>query len=182
MKKKTRCFIALDLPRVAIKEIVRIQKLIKNNNLFMGKFTEPEHIHLTLKFLGEIDDEKIEEVKKRLSDIDLNGFVSKFGRVGVFNKRFVRIVWIELLGKEVLKLQKVVDEKLSGVFEKEARFMSHITIARVKHVPNKKRLFEYLEGIKPAGIDFKVSEFVFRKSELLLEGPKYTDIKKYNLV
>ena len=57
-----RCFIALDLPREAIKRIEEIQELIKKKNLFAGKFTESDNLHLTLKFLGEISEEQIREI------------------------------------------------------------------------------------------------------------------------
>ena len=64
-QEKTRCFIALDLPREIINHVKEIQRLIKKKNLFIGKFTESENIHLTLKFLGEIDKKKIKQVKKQ---------------------------------------------------------------------------------------------------------------------
>ena len=62
-----RAFIALELPKEILEEINRIQGLLKKNNLFAGKFTELENLHLTLKFLGEIDDKHIEDIKRRLN-------------------------------------------------------------------------------------------------------------------
>jgi len=175
-----RIFIALELSREAINEIKRIQKLIEKQRLFAGKFTEPENIHLTLKFLGEISDEKIEEVKKRLKEIKLEKFNAELGDVRVFSKQFLKIIWIKLSGK-VFGLQKSIDEALSGEFEPEERFMSHITIARVKNTADKKKLIEYLESIKPSKINFKVEKFYLKKSELLPEGPVYEDVGEYNL-
>lgn len=177
----TRCFVSIDLPQQAIAEIVGIQDRFRKNNLFKGKFTDPAHLHLTLKFLGEIDDEKVEEVEKKLADINLGGFEAEFGEVGIFSKHFIRIIWIELKGKEIFELQKLIDEKLEGLFEAEARFMNHITIARVKHIPNKKRFLEYLESVKPKKLRFDVDSFIFKKSELFREGPVYSEIRKYNL-
>ena len=176
-----RCFIAIDLPRDAINEIKRIQKLIEKQRLFAGKFTEPENLHLTLKFLGEISDEKIEEVKNRLKEIKIDKFNAELGEVGVFSKQFIRIIWIKLNGK-VFGLQKSVDEALEGLFEKEERFMSHITIARVKNTVDKKKLFEYLESINPPKISFKVEKFYLKESELTSEGPVYEDVGEYKLV
>jgi 2'-5' RNA ligase len=54
-EEKIRSFIAIELPREAINYIKQLQGLIKKQNLFTGKFTEPENLHLTLKFLGEIE-------------------------------------------------------------------------------------------------------------------------------
>ena len=49
-----RCFIGIDLPIVAINEIQKTQKKLKSN--FTGRLTSSENLHLTLKFLGEIED------------------------------------------------------------------------------------------------------------------------------
>jgi 2'-5' RNA ligase len=170
----------LDLPREAINCIKDIQKLIGKQNLFTGKFTEPENLHLTLKFLGEIDEDKIVEVKKRLGEITFNGFEAELGEVGVFSKKFIKIIWIKLEGCS--RLQKQVDKALDGLFDPEFRFMSHITIARVKRVFDRKGLVEYLKNIKVKKVRFKVDSFFLKKSELAPEGPVYEDLEEYILV
>ena len=181
IKKERRCFIALDLPREAINEIKAIQEKIRKQNLFIGKFTEDENLHLTLKFLGEIDVEKVEEVKKKLREIKINGFEVSLGGIGAFSTRFIKIIWIKLEGKEIWALQKKIDEKLKDLFLPEARFMSHITIARVKNVPDKNLLLEYIKNITPKKLNFMVQEFFLKKSTLQSEGPVYEDIEKYLL-
>ena len=173
----------------------------------MGKITTPGNLHLTLKFLGEIDKNKIDEVKQMLKEIRFNSFEGKIGgkqvqaqlggkqvqarlggkqvqaqlgEIGVFSKKLPRIIWIKLEGK-IFDLQKEVDEVLSGLFESEYRFMSHITIARIKQVYNKKEFVKYLGSIKYEKMDFKIEEFFLMESELTAEGPVYKKIKKYNL-
>ena len=172
-----RCFIALDLSRQAMNAIKDIQKIIKKQTLFDGKFTETENLHLTLKFLGEIEEDKIEEIKKRLEKVKFDEFEAKIGEVGVFSKKFIKIIWIHLIGAE--KLQKQVDDALKDLFEPENRFMGHITIARVKRVGDKKALLDYLENIKTKDIRFKVNKFFLKKSELFPEGPVYEDLGEY---
>ncbi|MFH1358754.1 MAG: RNA 2',3'-cyclic phosphodiesterase [archaeon] len=186
MGELKRCFIALDLPRNAINEIKRIQKLIKEKVIFTGKLTEVENLHLTLKFLGEIDEGKIKEIKDKLSKIKINqeevrDFFAELGKIGMFSKKMPKIVWIKLNGKIVFELQEKIDDVLRGLFEPEHRFMSHITIARVRYVEDKKGFNEYLESIKPKKIRFKVEDFILKKSELFSEGPVYEDIMKYKL-
>lgn len=176
-----RTFIALDLPKEIVAEISRIQKTIWKKTLFTGKLTKNMNLHLTLKFLGEINDEKVEEIRKKLSEIKLESFDCELGEVGVFSKQFIKIIWIKLNGKGIWKLQKEVDEELSDLFNKEDRFMSHITIARVKNVRDKKGLFDYLESVRPKKIKFHVDKFFLKKSELLENGPEYEDIEKYDL-
>jgi 2'-5' RNA ligase len=177
-----RIFIALDLSKEGIDEIKRIQKILSKKNLFMGKLTEDYNLHLTLKFLGEISDEQVLEVKKRLSQIKFSELFAELGEIGVFNKDFIKIIWIKLNGKGIWDLQKQIDEKLLDLFVHEARFMSHITIARVKNVPNKAGFLEYMKSVKPKKIKFCVNEFVLKKSELFSQGPRYEDLEIYPLI
>ncbi|MBI2124385.1 RNA 2',3'-cyclic phosphodiesterase [Candidatus Pacearchaeota archaeon] len=173
-----RAFIALELSEEAKAEIERIQKELKKQNLFEGKLTEKENLHLTLKFLGEIDEAKIEEVKKKLRVIKFPAFKAELGEAGVFSEDFVRIVWIKLDGN-VMGLQKEVDSALKGLFKPEFRFMSHLTIARVKNVNDKKRLLDYLSSAKIKRIEFSVLGFALKSSVLTEKGPIYSDIDKY---
>jgi len=178
-----RCFIALDLPCDVIDEIKSIQGLIKKKNLFNGKFTEPGNLHLTLKFLGEIDEEKVNEVKNKLREIKFNDFEISLGNIGVFSSKYenyFRVVWIEILGKGVRDLRKQIDEKLAGLFEPEKRFMSHITIARIKKVYDRQGFLEYIKKIKVPKIGFKVDKFFLKKSELFETGPVYEDLEGYS--
>jgi len=181
MKEGIRCFISLELPREAINYTRELQKTIGQKNLFTGKFTEAENLHLTLKFLGEIEEEKIEEVKKKLREVKMQNFEARLGEIGIFSKKFIKIIWVKLSGK-VFELQKEIDEKLKGIFEPEERFMSHITIARVKYVKTRKELIEYVKNLKTKEIKFKVGKFFLKKSELKAEGPVYEDIEGYDLV
>lgn len=178
---KTRCFIALDLPREVINRIKEIQETIKKKNFFYGKFTEPENLHLTLKFLGEISEQEIGEVKKRLQKINLKEFEASLGELGVFSKEFIRIIWVKLQGEGLWKLQEEIDNILGGLFVSEKRFMGHITLARVKKIINKQELIDYLKNIKIKNLRFKVDRFFLKKSELFSEGPVYNDIEKYTL-
>jgi len=179
MEEKTRCFIAIDLPREAINSIKEIQKLLKKQNLFNGSFTEPENLHLTLKFLGEIDEKAVEEIKKILQGIKFNEFEAGLGEIGVFSKEFIKIIWMKLNDKGIFDLQKQIDEKLKGMFEPEERFMSHITIARVKNIGDKKALLDYVQKIKTKNIKFKIGRFFLKKSGLFPEGPVYEDLESY---
>ena len=174
-----RCFIALDLERDFIKEIADIQNKIKKQNLFFGKFTENENLHLTLKFLGEIDEEVVEKVKKKLLEIKFEEFEVNLGEVGVFSKSFPKIIWVKLQGGGIFELQKQIDDKLKELFPTEERFMGHVTIARIKNVYNKKEFFEYLKSVKCKKLKFYVKEFSLKKSELKPSGPEYLDIEDY---
>ena len=140
-----RCFIGIKFPEEILKEIEKIQKKLP---AFEGKTTKKEKLHLTLKFLGEIEQNKINETIERLKLMKFSQFESYLGEIGVFTPEFIKIIWIKVEGKELFELQKDVDEKLSGLFEKEKRFMSHLTIARVKSIRDKKKFLEELNKLK----------------------------------
>ena len=97
-----RTFIALDLPKGMMAELQKVQKLIKKEDIFFGKFTDLEHMHLTLKFLGAISEEQIEKVKDKLQAIKAPSFEAVINKVGAFSEHFVRIVWAAFDGAEEL--------------------------------------------------------------------------------
>lgn len=171
-----RVFVAVDIPKNIREEIKKIQKKIPE---FKGKKTELENLHLTLKFLGNIDEKVLSEVKKRLKEIKIKSFETEINSLGVFSPSFIKIVWIHLTNFEAL--QKIIDKNLSGLFEKEKRFMSHLTIARVKSIKNKKEFLEELERIKFPEIKFRVKDFRLKKSTLSRKGPVYEDLEEYPL-
>jgi len=164
-----RCFISIDIPEETKKEILKIQE----------QLPESENLHLTLKFLGEIDEHKIEKVKKKLRKIKYNAFESEIDSIGVFSEKFIRIVWLHI--KNCEELQKEIDKKLSELFENENRFMSHLTIARVKSVKDKKEFIEKLHKVNIPKINFDIGSFSLEESILTSKGSIYKDLEVYNL-
>lgn len=175
-----RTFISIDMPENILEEIKKIQDSLPE---FYGKFTEPENLHLTLKFLGEIDEEKVEAIKEKLKEIKLNKFETEIKHFGFFDnvKRGKRYgpVWLYLNNCE--GLQKEVDEKLSSLFEKEKRFMSHLTIARVKKIDDKKYFLDELKKIEIPKTKFVVDKFRLKMSTLTKQGPVYETLEEYIL-
>jgi RNA 2',3'-cyclic 3'-phosphodiesterase len=175
-----RTFIAIDIPEKIKKEIVEIQNSLPG---FKGKKTEYENLHLTLKFLGEVDERTIEKMKKKLEGIKFLKFKTEIKHLGFFDNRKSYkkqlIIWLHMTNCE--ELQKKVDEALSDLFEKEKRFMSHLTIARVKQIRNEQRFFNDLLKINIPEMKFYVKEFKLKKSKLGRPGPVYEDIAVYEL-
>ncbi|MFB6246572.1 MAG: RNA 2',3'-cyclic phosphodiesterase [Candidatus Pacearchaeota archaeon] len=173
-----RCFVSLEVPSEVREKTSEIQRRLPD---FKGKVTEFENIHLTLKFLGEISDEKIEEVKSSLREVGSSSFEVSIDDIGVFSKNYVRIIWLHLANCE--EIQKKVDEVLEKAgFEKERRFMSHVTIARVKGLKiSKEEFLKELRKVKIPSIKFNAKKFSLVKSELFKEGPRYETLESYNL-
>lgn len=80
------------------------------------------------------------------------------------------------------KLQQEVEKVLEGLFEKEKRFMSHLTIARVKEIKNKKSFADTLSKIKLKSMDFNVDRFFLMQSKLEHTGPVYIVLKEFSLI
>jgi RNA 2',3'-cyclic 3'-phosphodiesterase len=174
-KDLTRTFICIDFPNEVIKEVARIQNLIHKSLSFSGKITELENLHLTLKFLGHIDDKKLSHVQKALSKIKFPTLNLKLAQAGTFNfKSKPKIVWLKITGN-VFELHKKIDETLQKItaspdkkqlFPKEERFMSHLTIARIKYAKSPNDFKNYIANIKPKKIEFQIPEFKLKSSDL----------------
>ncbi len=175
----TRCFVSLELPNY-IKDISeQIQDEIRKRNLVDAKYTERNNLHLTLKFLGEINESVLKEVSASLKEIKFSSFDVFLGEAGVFSENDIRIIWLSLKGEGLLKLQTAVDDALKEMFVKEERFMAHITIARVKKTLKKKELLEYLNSLELDEKEHEIKKFYLKKSILTKRGPMYEAVEIY---
>ncbi|MBS3086745.1 RNA 2',3'-cyclic phosphodiesterase [Candidatus Pacearchaeota archaeon] len=172
-----RAFVAIDIPQEVRREIIKIQAALPE---LKGKKTEQENLHLTLKFLGEVDEKDIEQIKKKLKEIKFNSFETEIDSLGIFHPKLIRIVWLHMNNCDAL--QKEIDEKLSPIFEPERRFMSHLTIARVKSIKDKNIFLEKIKKIKFDKIKLKVKNFKLKRSKLTRNGSVYEDLEIYDLV
>ncbi|MFH1649542.1 MAG: RNA 2',3'-cyclic phosphodiesterase [Candidatus Woesearchaeota archaeon] len=178
--KMPRCFIAIDIPENIREQIHAIQKELWSKDLFRGKITEKENIHLTLKFLGEIPEETLDEVKKKLNKVEFKPFEATIDGLGTFSPKQLRIIWMKMVNAEVFELQKWVDDSLSDLFPREQRFMGHITIARIKEAKDKDALMNWIQKKQVPAMIFPVQNFTLKQAKLLAEGPVYTNLKTYS--
>lgn len=172
-----RAFISIDFPDEVKERIKKIQAQLPE---FSGKLTEFENLHLTLKFLGEISEKEAEDIERKLKEVKIKRFEAEINEIGVFSERFVRIIWLHITNCD--ELQREIDEKLSEFFAKENRFMSHVTIARVKKIENKMKFIEQLKEVKIEKIKFNVDGFYLKQSFLHEKGPEYKVVGEYKLV
>lgn len=172
-----RLFVAIEMPEKVKEELIRLQ----NEFSGLGKINFVRAFHLTLKFLGEVPDEKLSEIKERLKKISFEPFKAKLSRVGAFpNENYVRVIWVGLESEKINELQKKIDNCLEGLFKREERFSAHVTLGRVKFVGDKQKLKDKLKK-EVKDLEFPVNEFKLIKSELKSDGPVYSDLEVYPL-
>jgi len=175
-----RVFIAIDLPN-NIKD--KIYQEIKNIRGVKGKFVERENLHITLKFLGEIQPNVVEKIKKELENIKFQKFEIEIYGFGEFNNR---VLWFGIKKgfDRIMELKKEIDNSLKKFgFMPDNNFHPHITILRVKEILSKEDYYHTLEKMKNIEIGrFLVEDFSLKQSILRREGPIYIDIKRYPLI
>lgn len=146
-----RLFIAIDLSDQQKNEVAAFQEKIKG---YMDgiRWVKPEGLHLTLKFLGETEETRIEQIKKGLDEAvsAVKRFDITCGKSGVFpSPRKARVIWIGLRegNEEVRNLAARVDRSLTAIgFEPEKRsYTPHLTIGRVRGSIPGKVIHLYLE-------------------------------------
>ncbi len=172
-----RLFIAVDLPE-QIKDYLETVKR-EFSRYLLAKWVKREDIHITIKFLGEIKDEFVDEIVKRLERIKIKPFRLCIDSIGVFpGERFARVLWVGFdESNELVDLRRQIDAKLPFGDEKE--FKAHATIARIKKVNNKKGFVEKLREFRIERLCFEVKGFVLYKSTLTPEGPVYEAVEEF---
>jgi 2'-5' RNA ligase len=180
--KKVRTFIALEISDEAREELARIEDKLKEAEADV-KWIKPESIHLTLKFLGYITEEKVPSIAKRLKDITSGTlpFNVVLSEIGVFPKwRYARVLWIGVEeGKEKVKtLAGMIEEAMEEEgFEKEKReFKSHITIGRIRTSKKLEKLEKEAGKIKVNPAVSNITKVVLFKSDLTPKGAIYTPL------
>lgn len=184
-----RCFIAIDLPDKVKSELIGLQNELKASGVQV-KWTEVSNIHLTLKFLGEINEKTKEEISHLLDNISKNipCFKMDIKSIGVFPKpNFPRIIWVgvDKGDKEIKNLVRFIEDGAEriGISKEERDFSSHITIGRVKSTLNKDKLVNALKVLetKPFNAEFSVDKITLFKSTLTSKGPFYEALAEANL-
>ena len=181
-----RCFIAVLLPQEAIKRLIKIKHQMINVTKKLDariKWVEDENIHLTLKFLGNVNDEDIERIKEVLRDVakSKREISCEIHKVGFFpNERFPRVIWLGVESNNKLEeLAKEVNVKLNKFgFGMENNFVAHITLGRVKFGREKRKIGGVIKHVKFSPIAFEVREIALVESLLKPSGPEYRVIEK----
>lgn len=178
-----RAFIAVELPEALQQEVAGLQAAFRSAGADV-KWVEPQNLHLTLKFLGDIEEKQVAELKEALGPA-ISGeksFSIELEGIGAFpTTRSPRVVWVGVsLGKEQLvKCAQVVEEACQRLgFPKEERpFSTHLTIGRVR---SRDRLAPFVKKLQVtefrASTPAQVTRLILFQSILSSHGPTYTPL------
>ncbi|MCX5697614.1 MAG: RNA 2',3'-cyclic phosphodiesterase [Candidatus Omnitrophica bacterium] len=178
-----RTFIAIELPPDIKESLGKLQAGLKQTGADV-KWVNPDNIHLTLKFLGEVDDKKIIEIENILGEVakSSKSFYINPCSIGVFPKiEFPKVIWIGIDkgDSETKVIAGKLEQSLAqiGIPKEDRPFSSHITIGRTKSFLKRDKLIQELKNLegKIAGKfrEFPVTKLTLFKSTLTPKGPIY---------
>ncbi len=190
--EQVRSFIAIELPDELKQELVQLQSQLKLGNQSGVKWVDPYAIHLTLKFLGSVAVERIEEITKAMEEAiqGIHPFQLKLRELGVFpNLRRVQVAWVGLSGEvdKLSHLQQRIESSLVplGFAPESRKFTPHLTLARLRNQAslNERQAFgQLIASTKFEAIHgIQVDAVNLMKSQLTREGAIYSRISSIGL-
>lgn len=186
-----RAFIALELPETAKEALAATQMEMQNaarrRRLPVGqalRWVAPEGIHLTLKFLGNVDSDAVADLERAVAAA-ADGLAAPrlgLGPLGAFpDPRQPRVLWVGLTGdlETVARLQQRLEGNLAqlGFAPERRRFSPHLTLARVREQigPDERKAVADLVagGTSVSAFAFRADQLSLMKSELRPTGARY---------
>lgn len=163
---------------------IRQQLLNAMGGVQGARWQDDEQLHLTLRFIGEVDRHRAEDIALALGSVRLSPFSLALNGLGTFERRGQAVtVWAGVTPHEEVKLlHKKVDQAIvrTGLEPERRAFSPHITMARLG------RSAGSIEHLLAAGGEltsppFEVTEFRLYESQLTPEGAHYTIVERYPL-
>jgi 2'-5' RNA ligase len=186
-----RCFIAINIDEQVRKGLRYLQKELQSKvdiKRSDAKWVNPEAIHLTLKFLGEIRDEQAVDVCEITGDVAgrHDSFELDVGSVGCFGGRSARVLWVGAGPDcdQLLQLQSDLEQQLdlAGWPRETRKFSAHLTLCRVRNSRAGITLAQVTGQYKDFKIGIMPADSVsVYQSQLTPEGPIYTALGNYQL-
>ncbi|NQT32632.1 MAG: RNA 2',3'-cyclic phosphodiesterase [Candidatus Omnitrophica bacterium] len=182
MSESIRTFIALELSTEAKEELARIISELEKADAIV-KWVDPKTVHLTLKFLGSIPEEKVLGISEKLKKIasSTRPFDIGLSGVGVFPTwDHIKVIWAGV--SEGALESKALAEKIDKAmheegFDREKRaFSPHLTLGRMKSVRNKDELKNRAKSLQVNPVKSHITSIVFFRSDLTPEGAVHTPL------
>lgn len=174
-----RLFTALALPDEIARPLMLIQAGVPG-----ARWQKREQLHLTLRFIGEVDGAEAAAIDDALAMVDAPGFTLELKGVGSFGGKNPRDLWAGVAPNEALShLNRKIESALQriGLPPEPRKFTPHVTLARMRHAPAGV-IADYLtDHALYASVPFSVEGFILYSSKLTTDGSIYRAEKAYRL-
>jgi 2'-5' RNA ligase len=174
-----RLFVAIALPDVVAATLALIQAGVPG-----ARWQTREQMHLTLRFIGEVDGRDAASIDDALSLISASPLTLQLKGVGEFGGKNPRALWAGVAPNEaLLHFQRKIETALQriGLEAEPRKFTPHVTLARLRATP-RGRVVDYLvDHALYASPSFEVGEFVLYSSHLSPNGSLYRAEQSYAL-
>ncbi|ELY79232.1 RNA 2',3'-cyclic phosphodiesterase [Natrinema pallidum] len=183
-----RLFVSVDLPDDLADPVADLQDEFADASGL--DFTDPEQAHLTMKFLGETDEDRLPALERALSaavdDADVDPFTVRYGGLGVFpSLDYISVVWlgVEAGGEELTRLHEAIEDRTTamGFDPEDHEFTPHVTLARMQHAGGKDRVQDLVREREPTIGEARVDEIRLTESTLTDAGPVYSTVESFPL-
>ncbi len=175
-----RLFVGVPVP-----EAIRGRLAFICSGLPNAKWVDPENMHLTLRFIGEVGGAEAEDVHVALSAIDVPSFEIEVAGLGCFETAGkVRSMWAGVTKEpRLIHLRDKIESALvrAGIEPERRKFKPHVTLARFRN-QGTERIGRFLERNGDAGFGtFTVERFVLFRSHLTNKGAYHESLAEYPL-
>ena len=183
-----RSFVAIEISQNIKRNLGEIISKLSGANADV-KWVRPANMHITLKFLGSVEEGDILEICNVIKDavVDVEPFDLEIGGLGAFpDIKKPKVVFVNIVdqSKTLLTLYERVEERLAyfGIKRESRKFTPHLTIGRVRSQKNLKTLFGLIENNKKVSAGGLLVESIdLMMSELLPAGPEYSKLGTIDL-
>lgn len=187
-----RSFIAIDLPASVRAELASLVEKLKARQHPFVKWVEPENMHLTIKFLGNVAVDSIPQIVDAMSTVARchYPFELQVTGTGAFpNWQRPQVVWVGVRGQldRLNGLQKELEAVLSPLgFPPEPRaFSAHLTLGRLRErvtADERRRFAQFAQNVKfETNLSFEVNAIRLMRSQLTPAGPIYSELARVKL-
>lgn len=178
-----RSFLAVEVPTSIRQGLATLQARLRESGADV-KWVRPESVHLTLKFLGEIEVGAVADIREALDEVIQRHepFLVRVRGVGCFPRmNQPRVVWVGLSGDggRLISLQREVESAMEplGFSREERGFRPHLTLGRVRSPKGRERLAWLVQALQEEEVgEFQVRSVVQFQSELHPSGARYTPL------
>jgi 2'-5' RNA ligase len=184
-----RLFVSVDLPDTFVDEIRAIQETLTPASGIRP--TDPEQVHVTLAFLGEVDEDRVptvrDAVEAGVDRADLDPFDVEYRDLGVFpSEDYISVVWLGV-GEGAEQLTRLHHSVVGALEDAGVRvdthdtFTPHATIARMDHGGGKEHVQEVVRNSTPELETDRVEAVRLKRSLLGPDGPTYETVESVPL-